>query len=193
MPPPFFSHFLFGAASLPPLRLRPFFLSGSPTLRRIGIAVEPWNIGLDIEKRGLVEDIDACYFEPVPLPSEESNHGETDAVGTGRVSGSENSVGFVVEKRRAHESKLIRTVEGVEEEDVRKALNVLQSLPVLRKDLDPAPCIGPKRSLDRGFLFMKERRMDKTDRLEHRFSQGCFLSFPLSRPYLHKFQDIGSG
>jgi hypothetical protein len=52
---------------LSPEWLRPFGLSRDPAFRGVRIAVESLNIGLYIEKRGVVEDVDARNLEGPPV------------------------------------------------------------------------------------------------------------------------------
>jgi hypothetical protein len=110
--------------SLSPCWFVPQLQPSDPSVVGIIDRIEAVDVGLDVEKRCLVEHIDPAHRERATRAFDKFYYRKADSIRTTRVPGRKDSMRFVIEECRSNELDGTRAIEGVNEEDVREELSL---------------------------------------------------------------------
>ncbi len=127
--------------------------------------VERRDIGLDVEHRRAVEQVEAGDVQDRSLHAGQTHHGEPDRIGMARGAGGEHAAHRVVEIGDDLELAGHRPVQVADEVQVREAVEVAQPGRVSRRQLDAPPDVGGGDGLQRHPRTLGERRAHDPDRL----------------------------
>jgi len=100
-------------------------------------AIEAGHVGFDVQKRGVIENINICKVQNGPFASDQSHQAQPDRVGASRGPSGENAAFRVMEKRLHHQAWRTGPVKPVEQPDMGEALQIRQPRSVLRQHLGP--------------------------------------------------------
>lgn len=95
--------------------------------------VEARDIGFYIDERRSVQHVNAENNKPVPGPFVKTDHGKTDAVRARRMAARKDPVRLIIEECGAYQFPRCRPVKNIDEEEMRKKLNVLEPFFKFRK------------------------------------------------------------
>ena len=112
--------------SLSPCWFVPKLQPRDPSVVGIINRVKAVDVGLDVEKRRLVENVDPAHREHEIRAFDKLYDRKANSIRTTRVPGRKDAVRFVIEKRRPNEFDGSRSIEGVNKEDVREEFYVLE-------------------------------------------------------------------
>jgi len=117
------------------------------------VTVEAGNIGLDVQERRAVQDIDAAYRKHVSPALQEPYHGNADAVRPAGMTCGEDAVGRVVQEGVTNQFTRFRPVEVIKEVEVAEKLDVQQPFGELFEYLHGTDGVRPEGALDRRLLL----------------------------------------
>jgi hypothetical protein len=89
------------------------------------LRVESRDVGLDVEERCAIKNVHVLDMEDVDLDSDQTYDRDTDRVGTSRGAGGKHPMVDPIHKRAYGEMVLLDQVKVVEQQDVRKAVEIL--------------------------------------------------------------------
>lgn len=116
-------------------------------------SIETSGVGLDIEHRRSVEDVDVLEEQGIAFPSNELDDAHSNRVGSARRTGREHPMGRVLEKGLDEKLRLPGAVEVVDDVQVRESLDVLEPLGILCFDDETPPAADGIDRLN-GRLFL---------------------------------------
>jgi hypothetical protein len=122
--------------------------------------IKLWHVWLDIQQGRPVNDIHVLNMQDVLVNAEQPHDGEPDWIGARWSPGGKDSAWLGIHEGSDGELQLLDLVEMVEQNDVGKAVQVLQPFDKLGQDLDKAPNPGGPCGLDGHSLNILEWAMD---------------------------------
>ena len=137
--------------------------------------IEFRNIRLDVQKRGAVENVNALDVQQAVFDLVQLNNGKPDWVRTLGRSGGKESPRLRIHERNNVEVESVASVEVVQQDDVREAVEILKSWVEILEQFDSTLYTGGSRRLDRHAFWFPKRRVDDPDGFEFdlHFSRKC--------------------
>jgi len=151
--------------------IRPSSRDGFPDFLKpsgpdVCVAVKLWHVGLDVEQRCAVQNVHVLDTKDTVFDTVQCDYGKAYGVRPLGGASGKDAPGLGVHERDEPQAESLAAVEMVEQDDVREAIEILQSCLVLFKYLDCSVNTGGTRRLN-GHAFRRgEGRMDDTDGLE---------------------------
>jgi len=128
--------------------------------------VEGQDVGLQVQQGRAVEDVHVHDLQPGAAHRHQPHEREPDRVGAGGGAGGKDAPRPVIHEGRDGQPRRPAAVEEVDQEDVREALQVAQSLLESRVERHPAAHAAGAGGLDGHVLGALEGRVDRADRLQ---------------------------
>jgi len=117
------------------------------------VTVEAGNIGLDVQERCAVQNVDAFHGKPVSRAFQEPHYGDADTVGPAGMTCGEDAVGRVVQEGVTNQFTGLGPVEVIEQVEVAEQFDVQQPFGELFEYLHGTDGVRPEGALDRRLLL----------------------------------------
>ena len=123
------------------------------------------DVGLEVQKRRPVDDVDILNMKRGRVDSHQPHHRQPNGIRSARGARGEDSPELVIEKGSDEKRESTRQVEVIDEDEVGEPFEILQAFSELRQELNPALDPFGCHRLDRHVLRHLERAADDADRL----------------------------
>jgi hypothetical protein len=133
-----------------------------PARPDIDLMVKFWNIRLNVEKGGTVQDVHILDMQSAVLYPLQLDNGKADRIRPFGCSCGENPARLGIHERDDLQVESLAAVEMVEEDDMGKPIEILQPGSVFFKDFDGPFHTAGTRRLDRHARRVGEWRIDRS-------------------------------